>query len=177
MADKYVGDSRHRPSFDASRINRAVERAAGDASFIDDSVALLRGMQFPAFKHAIIQYAKESRVPDDALALFESLDGYIEYRDLYHLQKSLEQNNPAKKRSNQITDKTRTEPDVRTRPTDAEASIKERQATSESEERHDYPEVNPTAMSSFICDRCGKPFQNQDDLFRHRQFESETNVT
>ena len=176
MADKYVGDSRHRPSFDASRINRAVERAAGDASFIDDSVALLRGMQFPAFKHAIIQYAKRSRVPDEVEALFESLDGYIEYRDLYHLQKSLEQNNPAKKRSNQITDKTRTEPDVRTRPTDAEASIKERQAIDASEERGDY-QVTPTATSNFICERCGKPFQNQDDLFRHRQFESEASVT
>ncbi|MGI0021084.1 MAG: C2H2-type zinc finger protein [Nitrososphaera sp.] len=40
------------------------------------------------------------------------------------------------------------------------------------EERGDYPEVTPTAMSNFVCNRCGKPFQNPDDLARHQKFES-----
>jgi hypothetical protein len=38
--------------------------------------------------------------------------------------------------------------------------------------RKDYPEVIPTTMSNFVCDRCGKQFQNQQDLAYHRQFES-----
>ena len=68
-------------------------------------------------------------------------------------------------------------PDVRTRQTAADASIKEREAVNKSEEREDYPEVTPTAMSNFVCDRCGKQFQNQQDLAQHRQFESGSAVT
>ena len=39
------------------------------------------------------------------------------------------------------------------------------------EERNDYPEVTPRAMSNFICNTCGKPFQNQNDLLTHQRFE------
>ena len=172
-----MGNSQHEPTEDTSRISRSVERAAEDASFIEDSVAMLREMRFPAFKETIVKYVKESGVPDDAIALFESLNGYTEYRDLYHLQKSLEENNVAKKRQNQITDKTRIDPDVRIRPTDANASIRDREASNESEQRKDFPEVPPSAMSNYICDRCGKAFQNQHDLFNHRQFESGARVS
>ena len=49
--------------------------------------------------------------------------------------------------------------------------MKESEAVNPSEERKDYPEVTPTAMSVFVCSMCGKPFQNQDDLVRHRRFE------
>ena len=89
--------SQHRPTQDPSRINRAIEKAGGDASFIDASVSLLRGLRFPAFKDSIVDYASRSGAPEDTLALFESLNGYIQYRDLYHLQKSLEENNAGKK--------------------------------------------------------------------------------
>jgi hypothetical protein len=67
--------------------------------------------------------------------------------------------------------------DVRTRPTDSGASITDREASSEKEQRKDFPEVPPSAMSNFICDRCGKAFQNQHDLVKHRQFESGTSVS
>ena len=93
------------------------------------------------------------------------------------MQKAIEENSPQKKRDYQITDATRENPDVRTRPTTADASIKSREAANEKEERKDYPEVTPTAMSNFVCDRCGKPFQNQNDLLQHRKFESGTAVT
>lgn len=39
------------------------------------------------------------------------------------------------------------------------------------EERKDYPEVPPSAMSNFICNTCGKQFQNQNDLIQHQRFE------
>lgn len=167
-----MGESRHEPSETSSRINRAVERASENASFIDDSVVTLREMPFPAFRETIVKFARKSGAPDDAVALLESLDGYIEYRDLYHLQKSLEENNTRRKREYQITDKTRADPNVRTRPTDSNGSIRDREAVTEKEQRKDFPEVPPSAMSNFICDRCGKEFQNQHDLVNHRQFES-----
>ena len=172
-----MGSSRHKPTENSARINRAVDRASENASFIDDAVAVLHDMRFPAFKESIVKYAKSSGASDDVVALFESLDGYIEYRDLYHLQKSLDENNSERKTMYQVTEKTRTDPDVRTRATDANASIRDREAINESEQRSDFPEVTPTAMSNFICSRCGKPFQNQQDLAKHKEFESGSHVS
>ena len=51
------------------------------------------------------------------------------------------------------------------------ASIKNTLAINESEERKDFLEITPTAMSEFICKKCGKTFQNHDDLIRHMSFE------
>lgn len=177
MSKDTVGSARHVPEQDAARINRAVEKAARDPDFIDYAVAQLRGLKFPAFKNNIIDYAKSISADPDVVALFESLNGYMEFRDLYHVQKAIEENSPQKKREYQITDETRENPDVRTRPTTADASIKSREAVNEREERKDYPEVTPTAMSNFVCDRCGKPFQNQNDLVQHQRFESGSTVT
>jgi predicted esterase YcpF (UPF0227 family) len=172
-----VDAAKHMPTYDAERINRAVERAVRDPDLIDHATGQLGGLQFPAFKHKIIDYAKSVNADQDVIALFESLDGYIEFRDQYHLQKALEENVIAKKKELQISNKTREDPEVRMRATTADASIKEREAVNEGEERKDYPEVTPTAMSNFVCDRCGKQFQNQQDLAHHRQFESGGAVT
>ncbi len=118
-----------------------------------------------------------SRVPlansEIVVSLFKrSSDGYIEFRDLYHVRKALEENLPRKKTRYQITDKTREHPNVRTRydntitnaSRNRSKSTKEMEAVNETEERKDYPEVPPTAMRDFICSKCGKSFQNQDDL-------------
>jgi hypothetical protein len=169
-----IESSTHLSIYDAERINSAIEKAANDPLFIDHAVRQLRGLPFPAFKHNIINYARRVNANSDVLALLESLNGYIEFRDLYHVQKSLQENSVEKKKEYQITDTAREEPNVRTHPTTADKSIKEQEAIDAKEERKDYPEVTPTAMSNFICDRCGKPFQNQQDLIQHRQFESGT---
>jgi hypothetical protein len=71
-----------------------------------------------------------------------------------------------------MTDETRLHPNFKTRQGTGGTSTKEKEAVNRSEERRDYPEVTPTAMSNFVCNRCGKPFQNQDDLARHQEFES-----
>jgi len=172
-----VEAARHAPTHDAESINRAVEKAANDPGFIDYAVGQLKGLRFPAFKDSILDYAKSINADQDVISLLQSLNGYMEFRDEYHVLKSLQENSAAKKKEYQLTDKTRENPDVRTRPTTADRSIKEREAVNESEERKDYPEVTPTAMSDFVCDRCGKQFQNQHDLVQHRQFESGTAVT
>jgi len=181
-----IDATKHMPTFDATQINRAVQRAARDPDFVNRAVAQLAGITFPAFKHNIIAHIRSvnsrrneegQQDDDDIVALFESLNGYIQFRDSYHVQKAFEENIPSKKKDYQITDNKRESPDVRVRETYADASIKDREAVSEREERKDYPEVSPTAMTNFICDNCHKQFQNQQDLIQHKQFESGTSAT
>jgi hypothetical protein len=173
-----IDAAKHLPAYDTERINRAIEKAASNPDLVNHAVAQLAGFAFPAFKHNIIDYVKRinAEEKEDIVALFESLNGYVQFRDQYHVQKALEENVPAKKKDYQISDKTREGPDVRTRQTTADASIKDREAVNEREERKDYPEVTPTAMSSFVCKTCGKEFQNQQDLLHHRHFETGTDV-
>jgi hypothetical protein len=175
MEDKFVGESRHRPTRDGTRIDNALEKATKDPSFIDESVALLREFKFPAFKDSLVSHVREIGASEETVSLFESLDGYIEYRDLHHVHKSIEESTGVRKMEYQITDETRTRPVFRTKQKVRGVSIKDREAPNEKEERKDYPEVAPSATSDFICGVCGKPFQNQHDLIKHRQFESGTN--
>jgi hypothetical protein len=166
-----VSSEKHSPEFDTDSINQAVETANKDHGFINSAINLIREMKFPAFKKDIISYVKNVNTDRDIVALFESLDGYIQYRDPYHVQKALEENNPGRKKTYQITDASREQPAARTRATTIDGSIKEREVQGEAEERKDYPEVPPSAMSSFICNTCGKQFQNQNDLVQHQRFE------
>jgi hypothetical protein len=94
-----IGSARHIPTQDAERINRAVEKTANDPDFIDYAMNQLRGLQFPAFKHSIVDYAKNINADLDVVALFESLNGYMEFRDQYHVQKSLQENSISKKKN------------------------------------------------------------------------------
>ena len=180
ISKESIDAAKHIPVHDGTRINRAIEKAARNPDFVNRALAQLAGLRFPAFKNNIIDHVRSSsniNNEEDIVALFESLDGYIQYRDEYHVQKVIEENIPAKKKNYQITDKTRENPDVRIRQTGADGSIKDREAVSEREERKDYPEVTPTAMSNFVCDKCGKQFQNQQDLVHHKEFESGTPAT
>ena len=162
---------RHKPIYDSNSLNNAMDRSINDQNFLDSSLDLLAGLKFPAFKSNIVDYVKESTSDSDVISLFESLDGYIQFRDQYHVRKALEENNPKKKMANQITDGTRQDP-VHIRKNHATTKgIKDSQAVNESEERKDFPEVTPTAMSDFICKKCGKSYQTPDDLARHKKFE------
>ena len=171
-----IRTSRHKPTFNTLSINHAIERAIKDDKFLNDALKSIESVEFPAYKN-IIDYVNNNNenIDKEIVSLFESLDGYIQYKDPYHVRKSIEQNIPKKKLNNQISDQKRQNPDVRTRETRSNKSIKDREAINLSEERKDYPEVTPTAMSVFICSMCGKEFQNQDDLVHHRQFEGGEN--
>ncbi len=170
--DGIIGTSRHKPVYDTASINRAVERAIKDENFLSNALESIKSMKFPAYKSDIVRYLKNKNIDEDTMSLFESLDGYIQYNDLYHIRKSIEQNIPEKRLENQISDQKREHPDVRIRETTPYKSTKETEAVNPSEERKDYPEVTPTAMTVFTCSLCGKNFQNQDDLVRHQRFES-----
>jgi hypothetical protein len=171
-----IDAAQHIPRHDTARINHAIEKAARNPDFLNYALAQIQGLAFPAFKRNIIDHVNNmnAKQGEDVVSLFESLDGYIQFRDKYHVQKALEENIPARKKDYQISDKTRESPDVRVRQTTDDASIKDREAVNETEERKDYPEVTPTAMSNFMCKTCGKEFQNQQDLIHHRHFESGT---
>jgi hypothetical protein len=165
-----ISSARHRPTADSERISRATERvAAGDNAFVDRAVGQLEGLQFPAFKFKILEHVKSE---PEVSALFEGLDGNMEYKDAYHVRKAIEGNAPQNKTRNQITDETRINPNFQTRQGTGGAGTKEKEAVNPREERGDYPEVTPTAMSNYVCNRCGKPFQNQHDLVQHQKFES-----
>jgi hypothetical protein len=99
-----ISEVRHKPTHDSDSLNQAVGRAINDQNFLNTSINLLRGLNFPAFKNNIIDHIKKATEDPDAISLFESLDGYIQYKDQYHVQKALEVNDPKKKEENQITD-------------------------------------------------------------------------
>ena len=166
-----VRSERHLPEQDAASMNRAVEKAVREPSLIDSAMDQISKLKFPAYKVDIVAYAKEIGAENHFIRLLESLDGYIHYRDLYHLQKSLETNQPQSEKF-QMNEDTRTKPDFSTRPNTLGKGNKEREAVNEKEERKDYPEVTPTAAIVFSCSRCGNQFQSPDDLLKHEQFES-----
>ena len=166
-----VSSSKHDPTYDTNIINKAVEKGSRDANFLSYAASLLAKMQFPAFKNNILEYINKVTTDTNVIALFESLDGYIKFRDVYHVQKALEENNPEKKQTYQISSETRERPITRTRDVTIDSSTREREPTNANEERKDYPEVTPSAMTNFICNTCGKPFQNQNDLVIHQRFE------
>jgi hypothetical protein len=167
-----IGQSSHKPTVDASVINKVVDRAIKDKVFLNKAMESIKKIKFPVYKIEIIDYLKKATNTDnDIVWLFQSLDGYIHYNDLGQIEKAIEQNNPEKRPELQISDEKRRNPNVLTREAGANESIKSREAVSRSEERKDYPEVTPTAMTLFICDMCGKQFQNPDDLVQHKRFE------
>src|SRR5919106_5047709 len=165
--------SKHKSAYNAPSLNYALEKAIKYEGFLNNAMETIKLVKFPAYKRDIINYLKNTnnQKGEDILPLFETLDGYIMYNDLYHVRKSIEQNIPVKKLKHQISDHKRSNLNVRIRETRSNKSIKEREAVNPKEERKDYPEVTHTAMSLFICKLCGKDFQNQDDLEHHKHFE------
>lgn len=166
-----IGAAAHQPTFDTEKINRAIERVArGDDDFIDRAIDQLQDLQFPAFKHKILEHVSKRTQDQDIIGLFESLNGYFAFKDAYHVRKAVQENGTKYKQQNQITDETRKHPNF-VREEIHGGSIKEREVANKDEERKDYTEIPPTAQSNYICDKCGKEFQNQHDLVQHKRFE------
>ena len=93
-----ISEVRHKPTYDSESLNQAVGRAINDHNFLNTSINLLRGLNFPAFKNNIIDHIKKATKDPDVIFLFESLDGYILYKDQYHVQKALEVNDQEERR-------------------------------------------------------------------------------
>lgn len=168
---------RHSPEFDSDSINRAVESASKNDVFIQKAINLTKDLSFPALKRDIIKHIKvDSSTDPEVVALFESLDGYIEYKDTYQLRKALEENNSEKKKTNQITQRAREQPTEPSRTPSTYNVASKNESGSDREGRKDYTQVSPSAMSNFICNNCGKQFQNQNDLIQHQQFEGIENA-
>ncbi len=167
-----VHSDTHRSSFDTEKLNRATERvAAGDEQFINTAIGLLQDLEFPAFKHKILEHAAKKTQDPEILGLFESLDGHITFKDSYHVWRAVQEHGEKYWHDRRISDETREHPDFNVRTAPPERSIKERQVASKEEERKDYPEISPTMTKSYICDRCGKSFLTRDDLIHHQRFE------
>src|SRR5215831_7649949 len=93
-----ISEVRHKPTHDSEFLNQAVGRAINDHNFLNTSINLLRGLNFPAFKNNIIDHIKKATKDPGVIFLFESLDGYILYKDQYHVQKALEVNDQEERR-------------------------------------------------------------------------------
>ncbi len=91
--------SRHKPAYSASDINHALIRANNDQQFLEYAIKLLNNkqMQFPAFKEGILKYISSVSNDIDVISLFQSLDGYIKFKDIYQVRKAIEVNDSAKK--------------------------------------------------------------------------------
>jgi hypothetical protein len=96
---------------------------------------LLRDLKLPAFKNSLVDHITRATKDSDIISLFETLDGYIEYKHQFHVQKALEENDPKKKGANQLTDDKRENPTLKHHDTAVNKSIKDIQAVTESEER------------------------------------------
>jgi len=101
-----IGSVRHEPTHNSKSLNHAVDRAIRDQNFLDSCLNLIGDLKFPAFKNNIIDHVKKLTKDADIISLFESLDGYIQFRDQHHIQEALEVNDPEKKTESQITDET-----------------------------------------------------------------------
>ena len=110
-----IKSERHKPKYDSDSINHAVNKSIRNENFLNDALKSLRGLHFPTYKENIINHVKSTSIADSdmVVSLFESLDGYIEFRDLYHVRKALEVNLPQKKTRNQMSDETRKHPNVK----------------------------------------------------------------
>jgi len=171
--DDNIRAVRHSPEFDSD----SIESASKNDVFIQKAINLTKALSFPALKRDIIKHIKvDSSTDPEVVALFESLDGYIEYKDTYHLRKALEQNNSEKKKTNQITQPAREQPTEPSRTPSTYNVASKNESGSYREGRKDYTQVSPSAMSNFICNNCGKQFQNQNDLIQHQQFEGIENA-
>ena len=152
-----IETERHIPTVNSNSINQAVETASKDRNFISKALEQLGTLKFPAYKSLMIEHLKNNSAGSKTLALFESLNATMLYRDLYQVKKAFEQNNPEAKMEHQISDETRTNLDVK--------------KVNPAHKRKDYPEVPATAMKEYVCDLCGKTFQARDDLIHHQDFE------
>lgn len=133
VSDYKIYSTPHDSIYDSHSINRAVERAAKDHNFLDNTIKLLDGLKFPTFKNNIINHIKKVTMDPDTISLVESLDGYIEFHDQYHVRTLLEINDPEKQKENQLTDGTLQSHLGRNRNISAKEDIKDTEVVSEKE--------------------------------------------
>lgn len=70
-----IDEAYHLSKFNAEKINHVVERVArGDDQFTDQAIDQLQDLQFPAFKHKMLEHVRRKIRDQDILGLFESLD-------------------------------------------------------------------------------------------------------
>jgi hypothetical protein len=154
---KKVHSTRHMAEGGATSVHAAVREASRDRNFRDRSIHEINGLQFPVYKHQILEYAKGRYADRKTIASFQSLNRTMQYSDRFHLKKSLEQENSAAKQEYQISDKTRKSLQV--------------EKIDRLQKRKDYPETPASATKNYICNLCGKEFQSSDQLKDHQEFE------
>ena len=160
MSNKIEAE-RHIPTVDSNSINQAVERASKDRNFISKALEQLGRLEFPAYKRQLIEHLKNNSADSETLALFESLNAMMLYRDHYQVKKAIEQNNPKAKNEHQVSDQTRTNLDVK--------------KVDSAHKRKDYPSKTCNCYCIMLVIFVVKTFQVRDDLIHHQEFEFKQN--
>jgi len=105
-----VESVRHEATQNSESLNQAIDRATKDEYFLNSGLNLIGNLKFPAFKVNIIDHVRKATKDPDVISLFESLDGYIQFRDQHHVREALEVNDPIKKTEDEKTDQTQENP-------------------------------------------------------------------
>jgi hypothetical protein len=97
-----VYSEKHYSKTDTDLLNKAVQKANKDRSFVTDTLNQLKGLEFPAYKKDMIEFMRQTSATEKNMSLVRTLtDGNL-YHSLYQVKKALEQENPEAKQDNQI---------------------------------------------------------------------------
>lgn len=171
--DEHVETDRHYSSIDARSLNSAMERAIVDPAFIDNSLKFIASIQFPVYKHTLLDSLKQQQAPAAVMTLFETLDGYTPYHDLTQIREAFEVNRVGK--DNKIIQGTR--PPEHARLTTPNPGIQEPMPSNPESPKKNTPVTNTksamgTTSKDHICIECGQIFQKEEDLQLHRRAEA-----
>ena len=77
---------------DSDLLNQSVEKAINDPKFLTSSLSLLEDMRFPTYKDKIINHVKKISNDENIIALFNTLSGSLEYKDITHIKNIIQSN-------------------------------------------------------------------------------------
>lgn len=150
----------HHSQLDSDLLNQSVEKAINDPKFLTSSLSLLEDMRFPTYKDKIINHVKKISNDENIIALFNTLSGSLEYKDITHIKNIIQSNIPAKNSPS----KTKNPHELNVNPITSEKNLTP-------DEKNDS--ISNDSMRQYICNTCGKPFLTREDLSIHQKFEND----
>jgi len=156
--DPRVFTSFHSSQFNSDLLNKSIEKAINDKEFIHSILNLLKDIEFPTYKHKIINHIQKLTNDKMKIAIIYTLSDSLEFKDIEHIKSAIETNIPAKNSAHN----TKNPDELNVNP------ITTKQKISNFEERDP---ISSDSMREYICNKCGKPFFTREDLRIHQNFE------
>src|SRR5438105_14734473 len=96
-AENVIRIETHEASVNSDALNRSTERATREAAFLETAIALLHGLNFPAYRQQILDHVKAASPNSECIGLYQMLDHYIQYDDAEQIRAAFEVNLPHSK--------------------------------------------------------------------------------